>query len=319
MTQGNLAILFQQLAEMEGEAKHTRRLESLRAAWQALLGFERAQHQQFAERAARKLKELREAWGDEFDALWEELGVGELPEWLKQDEPPQQSINLDPFYEFLNARDTRELRRLAEQNPWFTAPELESLLDQLQEQYKENQEASQMLAFKRALLQEIREKGIEQTFADLERAAQLSEAHARFDAHLKIYLAQQQAAAQSENDVALWQQAVDAGEALLAEEFQALEDVNWDALKANLASCYNSLGNAHDNAGNKNDALAAFERAIALQPAFAMWQRNRAGTLIELGRCQEARVALDRARELEPDAARLPELEKEWGEKCIKT
>ncbi len=109
---------------------------------------------------------------------------------------------------------------------------------------------------------------------------------------------------------------MEAGDALLAEEFQQLDGVNWDALKEDLAGAYNSLGNAHENAGNKKDALAAFERAIALQPAFAMWHRNRAGMLIELERCQEARAALDHARELEPDAARLPELEKEWEEKC---
>ena len=106
------------------------------------------------------------------------------------------------------------------------------------------------------------------------------------------------------------------GEALFAEEFQGLDGVDWDALKKDLANAYNSLGHAHDNAGNKNDALASYERAIALQPDFAMWHRNRAGTLIELNRCEDARLEIDRARELEPEAARLGDLEKEWGEKC---
>ena len=40
-----------------------------------------------------------------------------------------------------------------------------------------------------------------------------------------------------------------------------------------------------------------------------MWQRNRAGTLIELGRLAEARAAIDEARNLEPNASRLADLE----------
>jgi hypothetical protein len=43
-----------------------------------------------------------------------------------------------------------------------------------------------------------------------------------------------------------------------------------------------------------------------------MWQRNRAITLIELGRLAEARTAIDQARALEPDAPRLADLEAEW-------
>lgn len=312
MTQGNLANLFQEFAETEGEARHERMLQSLRAAWEALLGFERAQHQQFMERAARKLKQLKETWGTEFDRLWNELGVGEPPAWLMQDESPAQQINLAPLYAFLNSRDAREMRRLVEENAWLTAPEIESLLDQIQAQVKADEQAAQMLAFKRALLQEIRNKGIEQAFVDLERAAQLSETIARLNAQLKTYLEKQQAAAQSENDVTLWQETVNAGEALLfAEEFQALDGVNWDALKADLAGVYNSLGVALDKQPDKTAALAAFERAIALDPKQAMWRRNRAGTLIELGRLDEAEQEIARARELEPQAPRLAQLEAE--------
>jgi hypothetical protein len=40
-----------------------------------------------------------------------------------------------------------------------------------------------------------------------------------------------------------------------------------------------------------------------------MWRRNRVGTLIDLGRRAEAAEELARARALEPDAARLTELE----------
>ncbi len=78
-----------------------------------------------------------------------------------------------------------------------------------------------------------------------------------------------------------------------------------------MASACNSLGNARDEADDKPGALAAFERAIALQPGFAMWHRNRAGTLIELKRLDEAATAIETARRLEPDAPRLKELDEQ--------
>jgi tetratricopeptide (TPR) repeat protein len=78
-----------------------------------------------------------------------------------------------------------------------------------------------------------------------------------------------------------------------------------------LASAWNTLGSARDEAGDKPGALAAFECAIALQPDFAMWHRNRAGVLIELGRLDEAAAAIETARRLEPDAPRLKELDEQ--------
>ncbi len=42
-----------------------------------------------------------------------------------------------------------------------------------------------------------------------------------------------------------------------------------------------------------------------------MWRRNRTGTLIDLGRLDEAAAELERARALEPEAARLAELEQQ--------
>jgi tetratricopeptide (TPR) repeat protein len=111
-----------------------------------------------------------------------------------------------------------------------------------------------------------------------------------------------------ENDIAAWQRVVEAGEAVFMPPFTELP-IDWAALQADLANAYNTLGNAHDTAEDSEAALAAFDRAIALQPDFAMWHRNRAGTLIELGRLEEARGAIDQARALEPDAPRLQQLE----------
>jgi tetratricopeptide (TPR) repeat protein len=80
-------------------------------------------------------------------------------------------------------------------------------------------------------------------------------------------------------------------------------------VRASLASSYTSLCIAYEEVGDLEASLAATDRAIALQPDEAMWRRNRVGTLIDLGRRAEAAEELARARALEPDAARLTELE----------
>jgi tetratricopeptide (TPR) repeat protein len=69
------------------------------------------------------------------------------------------------------------------------------------------------------------------------------------------------------------------------------------------------LGIAHEAAKDLDATLTAFDRAIALQPETAMWRRNRAGTLIDLGRLDDATDEIAAARALEPDAPRLAELD----------
>jgi tetratricopeptide (TPR) repeat protein len=128
---------------------------------------------------------------------------------------------------------------------------------------------------------------------------------------LQEYLSQREAAEKTEQDREAWQRAADAGEGLLSMlGTVAIDAEQLSAIKADIASTYNMLGNTFDDV-DKQQALAAFDRAIALQPDFAMWHRNRAGTLIELGRLDDAEAAIARARELEPDAKRLPELDAE--------
>jgi hypothetical protein len=132
-----------------------------------------------------------------------------------------------------------------------------------------------------------------------------------FQQALDRYLALRQAAEADAKSVRAWQAAVAAGEALLAPEFVALETVNWPALHADLADAYTNLCIAHKD-GDARDlaaSLAATERAIALQPGEPMWRRNRAGTLIDLGRLDEAASAIALARSMQPDAPRLAELE----------
>ena len=142
-------------------------------------------------------------------------------------------------------------------------------------------------------------------------AAQALAAQEPLLAQLEQYQELLQAADAEQPQVEVWRAITAAGESVLAMQSGAERLLNWDALHRQLASAYNTLGSALSDAGDQSDALIAFERAITLQPDFAMWQRNRAGTLIELGRLDEARTAIDAARALEPDAPRLTDLEAE--------
>jgi tetratricopeptide (TPR) repeat protein len=135
------------------------------------------------------------------------------------------------------------------------------------------------------------------------------EAITAFVQTLEQYQVLLQAADAVNPDVAAWQAITALGEELLTEEPHGWPGIDWAALRKRVASDHNTLGNALDTAGDKPGALAAFERAVELQPDFAMWRRNQTGTLIELGRLDEARAALAIARTLEPDAPRLPDLE----------
>jgi len=143
-----------------------------------------------------------------------------------------------------------------------------------------------------------------------ERAAGLRAIRAAADAaqSWQRYIELVEAAEAAGNDIAAWRAAVEAGEALLAPEFTDTLGIG-DAVREHVASTWNALGNALHDAGDGEAAVAAYDRAIALQPDQAMWRRNRVGTLIDLGRRAEAAEELARARALEPDAARLAELE----------
>ena len=68
------------------------------------------------------------------------------------------------------------------------------------------------------------------------------------------------------------------------------------------ARVHNVLGQAHIRLGKVDDALASYDRAIALQPDFADAYGNRANILGVLGHSTEALADLDRALALRPDS-----------------
>ncbi|BCX03262.1 MAG: hypothetical protein KatS3mg053_1200 [Candidatus Roseilinea sp.] len=201
------------------------------------------------------------------------------------------------------------MRRVIEAHPLLLTDAARPVFDAVAEQYKDDEQVQALIQFKRNLLRACREHGVKATFAALEEAAQAAPKIAAFEAAVERYTRLRQAMEDSENDVAACRRAAQAGEALFGDEWKDVPGVDWDALREDLASVYNMLGNALYEAGDKPAALIAFERAIAIQSSFAMWHRNRAGALIELGRLDEAEAAIARARELEPDAPRLTELD----------
>jgi predicted Zn-dependent protease len=109
------------------------------------------------------------------------------------------------------------------------------------------------------------------------------------------------------NNLTLWQQATQAGEAMLEKLQPFAEHMPDNELEEAVAQPYNSLGIAQDDT-DKQAALHAFERAMALHPQQAMYRHNYAGTLIDLGQLALAEQAIAQAQHLEPNAPRLTQL-----------
>jgi tetratricopeptide (TPR) repeat protein/protein-arginine kinase activator protein McsA len=340
-TQNNRANLLSDLASVPGEDRGARLREALRCALTAVELYARLQHEQYYQVSRRTLQGVRAACGDDFDTLWAALDAGPPPEWLIAPEegetpslPPDLQARLaaagvtveDSFLAALAADP--ELRAAVEA---AMAQQHQALLDQLIQRLLAVSSGEELLAFWRELPAELdeplaaaaeeaarraRQAGDAALAQALrERAAGLRAIRAAADAaQSKIQQAWQhyielvEAAEASGNDIAAWRAAVEAGEALLAPEFTDTLGIG-DAVREHVASTWNALGNALHDAGDGEAAVAAYDRAIALQPDEAMWRRNRVGTLIDLGRRAEAAEELARARALEPDAARLAELE----------
>jgi hypothetical protein len=340
MTQGNLLNLYQTLAGEPGEDRLARLLDALRAGWTAFRFFTALQHSDFQQRVMHLLRGLRAACGDDFDTLWAALDAGPPPEWLiAADSPaiPQPLADLQARLAAAGVTDEASLRAALAADPELRAAveaamvqQQPSLLSRLIQRLLAVSSGEELLAFWRELPAELEEPlaaaaeeaarqsgqagDAARAQALRERAAGLRAIRAAADAAQSIQQAWQRyielvkAAEASGNDIAAWRAAVEVGEALLAPEFTDTLGIG-DAVREHVASTWNALGNALHDAGDGEAAVAAYDRAIALQPDQAMWRRNRVGTLIDLGRRAEAAEELARARALEPDAARLTELE----------
>ena len=184
--------------------------------------------------------------------------------------------------------------------PTAESDAIASLFAAVAQQYKEDEQAAALISARRALWDACRAQGIDTTFEALSHMVRMDEA-------VQHYTDLRQAA--KEEDVTTWKAVVEAGEGLFVPEFQDSPAIDWDALRESLAGAYTALCIAHEKAGDFVSSLAATERAIALQPNEALLYRNRAGTLIDLGRLDEAAEAIATARAMEPGAARLKELD----------
>jgi predicted O-linked N-acetylglucosamine transferase (SPINDLY family) len=75
------------------------------------------------------------------------------------------------------------------------------------------------------------------------------------------------------------------------------------ALKPDHADALNNMGNTLKDQGRLDDALGAYERALALKPDYADFHYNMGNTLKEKGRLDDALAAYGRALALKPDYA----------------
>ncbi len=73
------------------------------------------------------------------------------------------------------------------------------------------------------------------------------------------------------------------------------------ALKPDLVEAHNNRGNVLAGLNRRDEALASYGRAIVLRPDFAEAHDNRGVTLYELGRYDEALASHERALTLKPD------------------
>ena len=247
--------------------------------------------------------------GDAFAEMWAAAGLGVPPVWLTQEDG---ASSLDELLAAFAAVQSGE--QMVEF--WRSVPaELEEpLMQAVEARIAQAQQAcdTDTVEALQARLDAFRQIRAQAQNPDAARAAQ---AAASLQEALNDYLTRKETAEKAESDPALWQAAAEAGEAVLSALPDEPGTSEWLAeLKKDLASVYNRLGSALDDQSDKAASLTAFERAIALRPDYAMWHRNRAGTLIELSRLDEARQAIARARELEPAAPRLVELEAELAQ-----
>jgi tetratricopeptide (TPR) repeat protein len=85
--------------------------------------------------------------------------------------------------------------------------------------------------------------------------------------------------------------------------YAALEGMRRTSNTRMEARCHNGLGNVYGDLGRQDEAIAAHQRAIELDPTFATPHNNLGVVYSDLGRQDEAIAAFQRAIELDPDFA----------------
>jgi tetratricopeptide (TPR) repeat protein len=314
IAQNNRAAALYRLAALPDEDRHARLRDALAGAREAFARFGQLQHEEYRKKSQDLLLHIRGAAGEDFDTIWAELGAEPCPAWLREGQMPEGELDsrlANLLVAFLNTHDLAQMRQLLEAYPALLTDAVEPVFAVLLQQYADDTAAVKTLRDRQTLLQTCREQGMEPVFASLTQVSGSLAQVQRFEQALNSFIDQRNAAAGNPTDITGWQQATAAGEALLQPPLSETPELDLPALQAEVARTYNELGNALDGVQDHRAALAAYERAIELQPDFAMWHRNRAGMLIELRQLDAAAEAIAQARVLEPDVPRLGELETE--------
>lgn len=314
IAQNNRAAALYRLAALPDEDRHVRLRDALAAAREAFTRFGQLQHEEYRNKSQDLLLHIRGAAGDDFDTIWAELGTEPCPAWLREGQMPEGEFDsrlANLLVAFLNTHELPQMRQLLEAYPALLTDAVDPVFVVLMQQYADDAAAVKTLRDRQTLLQTCREQGMEPVFASLAQVSGSLAQVQRFEQALNSFIDQRNAAAGNPTNITGWQQAVAAGEALLQPPLSETPELDLPALQAEVARTYNELGNALDGVQDHRAALTAYERAIELQSDFAMWHRNRAGMLIELGQLDAAAEAIAQARVLEPNVSRLGELETE--------
>ncbi len=314
IAQNNRAAALYRLAALPDEDRHVRLRDALAAAREAFTRFGQLQHEEYRNKSQDLLLHIRGAAGDDFDTIWAELGTEPCPAWLREGQMPEGEFDsrlANLLVAFLNTHELPQMRQLLEAYPALLTDAVDPVFVVLMQQYADDAAAVKTLRDRQTLLQTCREQGMEPVFASLAQVSGSLAQVQRFEQALNSFIDQRNAAAGNPTNITGWQQAVAAGEALLQPPLSETPELDLPALQAEVARTYNELGNALDGVQDHRAALTAYERAIELQPDFAMWHRNRAGMLIELRQLDAAAEAITQARVLEPNVPRLGELETE--------
>lgn len=83
MAENNRANILYDLAALPGEDHQGRLAEALDVAWRAFVLLGQLQRLSYQQIACDTLRRVRDACGDGFDTLWQQLHIGDCPAWLR--------------------------------------------------------------------------------------------------------------------------------------------------------------------------------------------------------------------------------------------
>ena len=295
-----------EIATLPGEDRRARLLAALTCAWQAIRLFEQLEHTQYLQAAENTLRGVWQACGDEAESLWQAAGLGALPDLTTSPSNLAEADWQALLQRFAAIQDEDALIEFWQAVPSeLEAPFIQIVAGLIEQAQSAGDEAT--VSALQARLEGFKAISAQAATASSPDPQQHQPPMADLQAAIETFQNLAKQANNDANNLELWQQAIQAGEAMLEKLQPFAERVPLNEFETAVAQTYNSLGVAQDDT-DKQAALQSYARAMALQPQEAMYWRNYADTLIELGQLALAEQAIAQAQQLEPNAPRLAQL-----------